>query len=70
MRRSLDLLAMTAAGALGAGLTVLAVGASAAFLIPAVVGVGIAALVTTGRAAPVEPRSRLTADQMPLEAES
>ena len=50
MTRTLELAALVAAGALGAGLAVLTVGASPAFLLPGILGVGlVAALVTSPR---------------------
>ena len=55
MSRTADLIAMMAAGALGAVLTVLATGASVAFLVPPIVGVGLVAAITSSRAAPTTP---------------
>ena len=70
MSRTMELLALVAAGALGAGLTVLALGASLAFLVPAIVGVGVISLVTTGRAQTPEPPAGLPVEQGTIEAEA
>ena len=66
--RTIELVALVAAGALGAGLVVLTVGASPAFLLPGAFGVGlVAALVTPPRRR--EPRPPSSEGPQPVNVE-